>query len=190
MLKLTLFAALFLVAPSSVAAALDPVPNPASRSVRVRAADSRSKVLLRVGLQRSETLRALVRQLETRDVIVYIEMQPLLRKRLAGMLTWIASTVEHRYVRISLNPELSTDAAIATLGHELQHALEIANASEVVSDSTMEKFYRAHGEVTRAQTNGWDTEAARVRGDEVRRELAHTRSGRVADSIQQFEPED
>jgi hypothetical protein len=156
----------------------------------VRAADQRTAALLTLGLERSETIRALVSKLERRDVIVYIEMQPLLKKRVAGMLTWIAATAQHRYVRVSINPELSTDMAISTLGHELQHALEIASASDVVSEKTMEKFYRAHGESTRAQASGWDTEAARAAGQDVRRELGNSRSGRATESIQQFDPQD
>jgi hypothetical protein len=159
------------------------------RTPRVRASDARTAVLLTQGLQRSETIRALVNRLERRDVIVYIEIQPALKKRLAGTLTWMTSTVSHRYVRISINPELNTEMAISTLGHELQHALEVANAPEVVSDNALEKFYRVHGDSNRAQVNGWDTEAARVAGEDVRRELAATRSARVADSIQQFDPD-
>jgi hypothetical protein len=166
------------------------VADPVVPAPRVRAGDARSAMLLTQGLQRSETLRGLVTQLERRDVIVYVEMQPALKKRLAGTMTWITATPNHRYVRVSINPELNTDMAIATLGHELQHVVEVANAPGVVSDQTLEKFYRVHGDANRAEFNGWDTEAARVAGHEVRRELAAVRSARVADSIQQFDPND
>jgi hypothetical protein len=164
--------------------------QPVERSPRVRAADARTAFLLTQGLQRSTTIRALVAALEQRDVIVYIELQPSLRRRLAGTLTWITATPEHRYVRISINPELNTVLAIATMGHELQHALEVATATEVRSDVAMEKFYRLHGDISRAQATGWDTEAARMTGEHVRRELADARSTRTADTTQQFDPED
>jgi hypothetical protein len=187
---LTFLAALTITSAAASPASADPVPPAQERSARVRAAEQRTAVLLTVGLDRSDTIRTLVNKLEKRDVIVYIEMQPMLKKRVAGMLTWIGATVEHRYVRISINPELSTDMAVSTLGHELQHALEIANASEVVSERTMENFYREHGESTRAQGSGWDTPAARLAGDDVRRELGSARAGRATDSIQQFDPRD
>ena len=177
---------------SAVLAATPPIASadPPARSPRVRTADQRSAHLLVQGLQRSATIRGLVTQLEKRDVIVYIELQPTLKRRLAGTLTWIAATKEHRYVRVSLNPELSTDLAISTLGHELQHALEVANATSIVSDATMERFYREHGESNNTRANGWDTEAARVAGDDVRRELAGNRATRAIETTQQFDPED
>ena len=191
MLKLVTFIALLsTAAPMSAVAAPDtPASSRTLLTPRVRASDSRTAVLLTKGLQRSATIRQLVQQLERGDVIVYIEMQPTLKRRLAGMLTWITNTKTHRYVRVSINPELNTEIAISTLGHELQHALEVANAPAIVSAQTLEQYYAAHGDSSSAERNGWDTQAARLAGDEVRRELAGTRGTRVADSIQQLDPD-
>ena len=191
MVKLLTFAAILTAATTlPVFAAPDPPTDRIYSTARVRAADTRTANLLVQGLQRSSTLRGLVDQLERHDVIVYIEMQPMMKKRLAGTLTWLTATKAHRYVRISINPELNTEMAIATLGHELQHALEVAKAGEIVNAVTLANFYRAHGESNPAEFNGWDTEAARVAGQDVRRELAAWRAGRVADSIQQLDPND
>lgn len=154
---------------------------------RIRPVDRRSANLLLEGLQRSETLRALVDRLDGKDVIVYVEMQPKLKARLAGALTWITGTPKFRYVRISWTPDLSTNAAIATLGHELQHALEIADQPSIVSDSTLEAHYREHGIDMRSH-NGWDTLAARDRGDDVRRDLASVRLTRAIESLQDADP--
>jgi hypothetical protein len=169
-------------------------PDPASahgiRSTRVRAADSRTAALLVQGLERSETIRTLVNELQRRDVIVYLEMQPTLKKRLAGTMTWLSAGGAYRYVRVSINPELTNELAIATLGHELQHALEVASAPEIVNEKTMAMYYQTHGDGSRAHAGGWDTEAARTAGYVVRRELAAPRTARVADSIQQFNPQD
>jgi hypothetical protein len=154
---------------------------------RIRPNDRRSANLLLEGLQRSETLRALVDRLDDKDVIVYLEMQPRLKARLAGSLTWITATPKFRYVRISWNPDISSNAAIATLGHELQHALEIAAQPSIVSDSTLEAYYREHGIDMRSH-NGWDTIAARDRGDDVRRDLASVRLTRAIESLQDADP--
>jgi hypothetical protein len=184
--------------PAVVAAAPD-TPERDIRSARVRAADTRTATLLLQGLDRSRTVRDLVNELEQRDVIVYIEMQPALKKRLAGTMTWLSASKAHRYVRISINPELSTDLAISTLGHELQHAVEVANAPEIRCERTLANFYQSHGGSNRVNATGWDTEAARVAGDNVRRELSlhpaskaadRPRPARVADSIQNLDPED
>jgi hypothetical protein len=149
----------------------------------------RSANLLLEGLQRSATLRSLVDDLADEDLIVYIEMQPRLRARLAGSLTWITATPKFRYVRVSWNPEIGTNAAIATLGHELQHALEVAREASIVSASTLEAFYREHGIDMRSR-NGWDTLAARDRGDAVRRDLAASVSSRAIESLRTADPND
>jgi hypothetical protein len=154
---------------------------------RIRPNDLRSAKLLLEGLQRSPTLRSLVDALDGKDVIVYVEMQPRLKARLAGSLTWITGTPKFRYVRISWNPEVGTSAAIATLGHELQHALEIAHEPSITSASSLEAFYRRHG-IDMRSNNGWDTIAARERGDAVRRELAVDLGTSAIESLGTFDP--
>jgi hypothetical protein len=154
---------------------------------RIRPNDFRSAKLLLEGLQRSPTLRSLVDALDGKDVIVYVEMQPRLKARLAGSLTWITGTPKFRYVRISWSPEIGTTAAIATLGHELQHALEVAHEPSIVSASSLEAFYRRHG-IDMRSNNGWDTIAARERGDAVRRELAVDLGGSAVESLGTFDP--
>jgi len=151
---------------------------------RLRPHDSRATAVVLDGLQRSDTVRTLVKRLEKKDVIVYLQMQPGLDSRLAGRLNWMAATSEFRYVRVSLHPQLSGDAAVAALGHELQHAVEIAEQPSIVDAASLAAHYRRHGISMPGHTNGWDTLAARLVGDEVRRELLGSRGTRVAESIQ------
>jgi hypothetical protein len=170
-MRITVCFAAALVTPLLTAPALaDPV-TPADGVSRVRPHDARSASLLSQGLQRSRTMRAIVGELQQRDVIVYIQMQPSLRGRLLGKLTWVTGTRRFRYLRIFLNPAESQDVIIATLGHELQHAVEVAHEPSIVSDETLEAHYRTHGIRMTAHDNGWDTELARITGDTVRREI-------------------
>lgn len=155
---------------------------------RVRPYGYRAMQLFLQGMERSRTMRALVDRLEQSDVIVYVEMQPAIVGRLAGKMTWVAAAGRFRYVRVSLNPQLQTDLLIATLGHELQHALEVALEPRIVSEPTLEAFYARHGMSMLNETSGWDTEAAREMGDVVRRELGVIRSARVAESVQTWDP--
>jgi hypothetical protein len=153
---------------------------------RVRPTDGRSAALLVEGLRRSETMRSIVEQLESRNVIVYVRMQPSLAGRWAGSLTWIAATSRFRYVQVALSPQLRRTAAIAALGHELHHALEVANEPSIVSPGTLNDYYRRHGIMMRTQNNGWDTEAARIVGDDVRRDLGGTAA--AIETIHDFDP--
>ena len=164
--------------------------SPATRAggPRVRPDDGRSAALVLEGMERSATMRALIDALEARDVIVYIQMQPMLKGRLAGSVTWVTAAGRYRYIRVSWSPELSTSVAIATLGHELQHALEIANEPSIVSAESLEAFYQSIG-ISMRMHNGWDTIAARDRGDKVRREIAAVRAARPAERLQDYNPE-
>lgn len=163
-------------------------PATANGGPRVRPHDARSAALLLEGLRLSATLRGLVDRLEQRDVIVYVQMEYALKGRLAGSLSFITATETFRYVRVSISPNLRGTAAIATLGHELQHAVEVANEPSIVDEASLNAFYKHNGIGIRAQPNGWDTEAARVTGDEVRRDVTAARSSRVVESLHDFDP--
>ena len=172
--------------------AMSPLPegvsddDPSRRGPRVRPYDSRAATLLLNGMERSDTMRAIVDRLEELDVIVYLEVQPSVRGSLAGRLTWLTRTELHRFVRVSLNPTLPPNILIATLAHELQHALEIALAPSIIDDESLSAYYRQHGMKSPGRLDGWDTLAAQDVGDRVRRELAGVRTARVAESIQPF----
>lgn len=187
---ITLLTTLITLAPLAVVASPeDAGPRTVPYRPRVRAYDGRSASLLLEGLERSTTMRAIVDRLEQLDVIVYVEMQPALLKHLAGTMTWLAATKFNRYVRISLNPKMMHDSLIAALGHELQHALEVAEAPSIVDTASLQAYYEQNGISTAKHFNGWDSVAARVVGDDVRKELSGVRAAnRAAYSTQAFNP--
>ncbi len=157
---------------------------------RLRANDGRVAALIVEGIKRSPRIRRLIDRIEQSDLIVYLETQPLLRSRVAGSFTWLTTTAQFRYARISINPEQFGEMAIAVLAHELQHAVEVANEPSVVSPATLEALYRRIGQPVAVHNGGWDTAAARDVGDSVRRELAEATGARITESIQPFDPGD
>jgi hypothetical protein len=167
-----------------IGAAAEPIATADSRAIggpRVRPYDGRSAALFLEGMRRSETFRALVDQIEARDVIVYLQMEPSLDDSLAGMLTWLTATPHFRYVRVSLNPALNTETVIAVLGHELQHALEVATEPSIIDADSLSGFYERTGIRMSTHDNGWDTVAARTKGREVRRDLSGSRVARATE---------
>jgi hypothetical protein len=148
--------------------------SPSPHVARVRAADTRSASALAEGRLRSSSFRKVLQHIDQLDVIVYIEMQPLLRGRLGGRVSWVTATQDFRYVRISLNPELTKSQLVATLAHELQHVAEIGEAPGVVDTVTLSAHYRHIGVENRKRSEQWDTQAAQRTGEVVRRELAQT----------------
>jgi hypothetical protein len=187
---LTITLALLVFAPSSITLArVDPPPADAAPVTmpRVRPADAWAAALVLEGLRRSATLRGLIDQLEASDLIVYLETTPTLVGRVDGMLQWQAATPRNRYVRIGLNPAISGHRAIATLGHELHHAVEIANEPSIVDPASFAAFYTLHGNHVK-EHNAWDTQAARDAGVTIRRELVNGRTVRIALTAEPFDP--
>jgi hypothetical protein len=139
---------------------------------RLRASDSRAAALLQSGIERSATMRALAERVEASNVFVYIGMKPNMAPEQAGGLTFVGHAGDFRYLRVSLNPGLGTDRALATLGHELQHVIEVIEHPEVISESSLSALYRRIGLPSRI-LNGeaWETHAAQSVAAVVRREL-------------------
>lgn len=125
-------------------------------------------------VRRSITVQQLVARLERSDVTVYVECTIALSDLLAGQVTFLASTPLQRYVRVSLACAMSTRATIATLGHELQHAVEIAETPSIVDVTSLRSAYLEMGFRTDGHSGRctFDSDAARIVGDQVRREVA------------------
>lgn len=142
---------------------------------RIRPQDSRSIQMLREGMARSETFRALVERIEASNVFVYVSVSPFIKSSLSGQLTWMTQAGPYRYLRATLSTDQTADQAIASLGHELQHAVEVVDDARVVSEKTLVALYKRIGQPSRAAaTSGWETIAAQETGYRVRRELVES----------------
>ena len=138
---------------------------------RVRVTDARLFSILAEGMTRSRTFASLVTSLNRSDVIVYIETTMTLPKDTMGRLTMLPLAGEYRYLRIRIRNDLTRREAIALIGHELQHALEIADAIEVRDTTSLIKLYERIGHAGKGE-HAYDTDAAQSMGRLVRRELA------------------
>ena len=79
-------------------------------------------------LSRSAVVRSLVAALEQSNVIVHIESSMQMPAGIVGMTRFVTSRGGYRYVRITIGSDLSKTARTAILGHELQHACEVAES--------------------------------------------------------------
>ena len=138
-------------------AAWDEVPLTSPFS-RVRALDRDVAAAVADGLRRSPTFARLVAALNRSDVIVYIEMVHTLPPTTSGRMVLTTKDNRFRYVRIQVASRLFPAELIAVLGHELQHAVEVAA--------------QPHGRPDRTSAMTADeTPAAVSVGAQVRREL-------------------
>jgi hypothetical protein len=138
---------------------------------RVRAADARLQALIAEGLNRSRTFAALVTAVNRTDVIVYVESVLSLPKNTMGRLSMMQRTGDFRYLRVQIKSDLSRREAISLIGHELQHALEIADDAGVRDTTSLIRLYERIGHPSSGE-HAYDTDAAQDTGRVVRRELA------------------
>ncbi len=122
---------------------------------------------------RSVTFQRLVDAVADSDLIVYVSRTSL-GGTLCGALRFVGAGANGgRYLLIELNDGRGDDlgtlserlAAIATLAHELQHALEVAFATDVRDLASFEAFYNGVGSVSRRDLV--DTQAAQLAGEQV-----------------------
>ena len=162
---------LLLVLAASAARAVAETHSPC-----IRATDSGINKLVARGLAHSPTFRRLYEQLGQSDLIVHLERgpQPWLG---AGFNQFVADVGERRLVRITLNVALLDAEAVALLGHELQHAVELADAPDVGDADEYERLYRRIGYRSCArEPRCFDTAAAVAVGRAILKELRQ-RSG-------------
>jgi hypothetical protein len=138
----------------------------------LRPQDDRVAQALRDGSKRSATFKSLVDRIERRQVIVYVAVNPTIKSNLNGMLTWMTRAGGFRYLRASIAIDLTSDQMIATVAHELQHAVEVIDDESVTDESSLTALYKRIGRPSGAETaSRWETTAAQQTGTRVRREL-------------------
>jgi hypothetical protein len=108
----------------------------------VRTTEPKLAALIELGLTGSVTFRQLVDQLNASDVVVYVVLKQD-RDRLGAYLSHdIVSAGGRRILRVAIET-LGTDRhMVARLGHELQHALEVAQAPEVRDAASLEQLFK------------------------------------------------
>jgi hypothetical protein len=162
----------------SLAFAMGVVPRPAPltahavlesplRHVRTESPTLRS--YLRMGFEQSPTFAALLARLERGDVIVYIEEVPRLPGALEGRMVMPPPAHGVRYLRIQVAQRGSSADTVALLGHELRHAVEVADASSVIDNAGLAALYRRIG--VEHGNNLFDTAEAQEDGRRVLKDL-------------------
>jgi hypothetical protein len=147
----------------------------------LRTDDARLAAALVRGRDGSPTFRAIVDRLGVSDLIVYVS-RGALRGQAAASTQLLSAAGGYRYVRVTIELDPDTDVAVAMLGHELRHALELADAPWVVDDGAVVSLYREIGYSSCARpTPCYDTQDAVDAGRQVLAELRHV--GRRLDPL-------
>jgi hypothetical protein len=144
----------------------------------IRTTDRRLIRLLHSGVRDSDTFRRLVERLRRSDVIVYLECGGGTRTA-DGRLTFMSAVGGFRYVHIRVARLASANVQIALIGHELRHAVEVADAPAIVDGDTLAREYERIGFANPHQETGvsYDSDAAVAAGYQVLRDLTGRASG-------------
>jgi hypothetical protein len=151
------------------------IAQPAPKSPHVRP-HADVVELMSDAARQSPTIRALIDRLETLDVTVYIRRQRFPESELEGRTGLLSKVANHRFLVVELACGRPQVVEMATLGHELFHAVEIASEPSIVDLRSLAAFYTRTGFRT-DNTIGrqtFETTGAAGAGLQVRRELFST----------------
>jgi hypothetical protein len=143
----------------------------------LRPVDRYARWIIESAQQRSATVRELTERLDASDTIAYVRVGTVSTR--TATTTLLDGDGSMRYVLISLHQHHSPAMLMELLGHELQHANEIADAREVRDETGMARLYRRIG-MSLMSFGQFETVAAQTVGRRVRRELAGALDGALA----------
>ena len=114
-------------------------------SPHVRPLSLEMRDFVRDAAERSPSARALLAQIEESDLVVYVRMQPFETTTIDGRTALVAAAAGIRYLVVELACGRSQLVQMAKLGHELRHAMEVADEPSVVNAGTLAAFYSKIG---------------------------------------------
>ena len=140
----------------------------------VRAVSEHARQLIADGMNRSPTIARLVSALNASDVIVFVDtrVDPNIPTAETMLMTTTRSV---RYVHVILNARLTLDQRVEYLGHELQHAVEIAADDCAVDGPSVRRRFATIGRELPGTVYGvksFETDEARRVSLAVRRDLS------------------
>jgi hypothetical protein len=154
-------------------AALASAETPAGPAPHVRAETHEARALVDELAARSATARALVDRIQASDVIVYVRHRTFEDPGLDGRTGLLGSDPARRFLVVELACGRAYLTQLVTLGHELQHAVEIADVATAFDASSLAALYSRIGE-RQSRSAGrvtFETRNARDTALQVRREL-------------------
>lgn len=172
--KLAICSLGFAICLLAATAAAQPAASDPARDPRIRTTDRRLRQHLEEGIRRSLTFRSLVERLNQSDTVVYLQPDARPLPGVDGRLTFVAAHAGLRYVLVRIDASMSRCRQIAILGHELQHAVEIADTPSIVDSASLALAYAQFGyanQLTARSHASFDTKAAIRAGRDVMTEL-------------------
>lgn len=144
--------------------------------VRLKPADAEMRRVIGDGFERSATFRVLVGAIHRTNAVVTVQYGLCANGRFRSCVTNIDGDRNRRSIRIKVNTRTTDDRLIATIAHELHHAIEILSDPEVASPEAVLALYRriGTGPCREGLSEACETEAALAIESQVQTELAQS----------------
>jgi hypothetical protein len=137
----------------------------------VRPLNQASGALMAVAQQRSATVRDLFNKLEADNLVVYVNVTTLNSDGPESGLRFVGTSTVQRFVLISISDTSAVDRRIELLGHELQHAVDVAGTPWVTDDGRFQSLMTMVGWRDSSRARGYETMAANQTERLVRRDV-------------------
>jgi hypothetical protein len=149
-------------------------PAPAVPLVRLKPADAEMRRLIGEGYGRSTSFRELVDAIHRSNAIVTVQFGLCANGRFRSCVTNVAGDDRARSIRIKVNTRTTDNRLIATIAHELWHAMEILSEPDAINPERVLTLYRriGTGACRKGLSDRCETEAARAVEARVDEELA------------------
>jgi hypothetical protein len=163
--------------PAMRGAGSDDIAEGPSPIPRVRSSDSALVGLIAQATRGSETFRSLITSIQASNGIVYVEPGRCGHGVRACLKIWMQVSGPNRFLRIVIDrsPSDRDLQVMGSLGHELQHAVEVLSEPAVTNGPTMYNFLRR---TASNHSNRFETTAAVNAGNDVIDELLDQRAAR------------
>jgi len=148
----------------------DPMAQPRVRSTHVYL-----RAMIGEAVVRSRTFRDLVAAIEATDGIVYVEHGACMKSVHACLMLDVTAAGRYRILRIMVDARQPDWDVMASIGHELRHALEVLEDRSIVNNSSMFFFY---AQTRDSKDRPFETRAATDAGVAVRREVGSFAKGK------------
>jgi hypothetical protein len=157
-------------------AALALADPPAGATPHVRPETREAHALLLELTARSETARGLVDAIDRSTFVVYIRHRVFTPATWDGRIGLVRSSRPTRFLILELAAGRPWLDQLVALGHELQHAAEIAGVGAALAPDGLARHYTRIGDETGGigEARTFETGAARAVAARVRRELSES----------------
>jgi hypothetical protein len=138
---------------------------------RVRPVNDKAALLLADAQQKSETVRNLIKQLDKGNVVALVHVVPPAEDGPQSTMRFVGASKLARFVLIQVAECEAPGRRAELLGHELQHANEVAASSWIADDTDLQRLLKVTGYMDTASARRYETGAAKQVERNVRREV-------------------